>query len=625
MFENTPLHRAPRGKVSTATTFAFLLVTFISWLPGSGKAAQPIHYFVDLTSTDSHLLKVSLSIPDALPGTEIQIPTWNALYQIRDFVKNVTGMKGECDGRAAELQRVDLNTWSGPQKNCANLEFQYSVYANEEGPFNSVLNDRHAFLNLAMVLFYLPEERQRAVQIDFRLPSGWKLATLLDGGGNGFQAENYDALVDSPVDAGQFEEHSYTAEYTPTAPAGGEVKRATVRVIIDANRDDYSSGKILDSLQKITAEEINLMQDLPFTRYTFILQFPRDDGSTGGMEHRNGTAISVPAGSIRNDEGYLDDVAAHEFFHLWNVKRIRPQTLEPVDYIHGNDTRDLWFCEGVTSTYAELAVLRAGLIDRRTFYTRVARAIQVLQTHNGRFNQSAETSGREAWLEGYSDYNRMDRSISYYNKGELLGYLLDLGIRHASENRAGLDDVMRRLNRDFAREGRFYAMADLQSIVRQLAPSFDIDRFLAEDVRGTVDPDFSAYLGYAGLNLKQTDKDLAVPGFTASRNAAAQMEVDSVDDGSGAARAGLHEGDILLAVNGEPIPQNGSDPWPKWRPGKSVELQIQRSNETQKLKFLVGVNQEVTFQIEQDTHPSADQMQVRNGWLKGETAAPGVR
>jgi predicted metalloprotease with PDZ domain len=121
--------------------------------------------------------------------------------------------------------------------------------------------------------------------------------------------------------------------------------------------------------------------------------------------------------------------------------------------------------------------------------------------------------------------------------------------------------------------------------------------------------------------LKRTDKDLGVAGFTASRNATGQMEVDSVDDGSGAARAGLREADLLLAVNGEPIPQSGSDPWPKWRPGKSVELQIQRSNEIQKLKFLVGVNQEVTFQIEQDAHPSAEQMQVRNGWLMGETGS----
>ena len=174
---------------------------------------------------------------------------------------------------------------------------------------------------------------------------------------------------------------------------------------------------------------------------------------------------------MRDNHGYLESVAAHEFFHAWNVKRIRPQSLEPVDYINGNDTRDLWLCEGVTNTYAQLALLRAGLIDRDTFYARVAGAIQVLQSRSARRFQSAETSGREAWLEKYSDYNRSERSISYYNKGELLGYLLDLGIRHASHNQAGLDDVMRRLNQDFARRGRFYTLADLAAIMAQLAPT----------------------------------------------------------------------------------------------------------------------------------------------------------
>ena len=121
------------------------------------------------------------------------------------------------------------------------------------------------------------------------------------------------------------------------------------------------------------------MQDLPFNRYTFILHFPRDGGSTGGMEHRDGTAIAIPASAVQNEQGYLESVVAHEFFHAWNVKRIRPQALEPIDYIHGNDTRDLWLCEGVTSTYAQLALVRADLIDRDTFYARVADAIEVLQ------------------------------------------------------------------------------------------------------------------------------------------------------------------------------------------------------------------------------------------------------
>ncbi len=604
--------------------YHLLILTLLILIPCAVRAEEPIRYRVDLNSTATHRVHVTMTVADASPGTEIQIPTWNALYQIRDFVKDVADMKGECNGRPVDLARVDLNTWRGPNQPCGKLAFTYSVFADEDGPFDSMLDSEHAFLNLAMVLFYLPHERQRAVQIKFELPRGWKLATLIESSGNEFEAANYDALVDSPVDAGHFEEFTYTQSFLAEGAPAAETQHATVHVIIDANHNDYSSEHIVDSLQKISSEETRLMQDMPFSRYTFILQFPRDGGSTGGMEHRDGTAISIPASNIRNDERSLDSVAAHEFFHLWNVRRLRPQNLEPIDYIHGNDTRDLWFCEGVTNTYAELALLRAGLIDRKSFYDRFAGAIQLLQSRDGRHSQSVETSGREAWLEKYGDYNRMDRSVSYYNKGELLGYLPDLGIRHASHNQAGLDDFMRRLNQDFAAHGRFYTIADLAGIVGQLAPAFDMNRFLAEDVRGTQELDYSTYLSYAGLKFESQKVALPAPGFSASRNAAGMLEVDSVDSGSNAEKAGLQEGDVVIMVDGESLPA-ANPALPNWRAGQTVDLQIMHGEETRSAKFHIGKDEETSVQIEEDPSADRDELQVRKGWLKGVTNSPSGR
>ncbi|MGD1104907.1 MAG: hypothetical protein ABSA59_22910 [Terriglobia bacterium] len=581
---------------------------------------------VDLSAAETHFVQVTMNIPGASAGTEIQIPAWNCLYQIRDFVKNVEDLKGDCDGQPADLDREDLNTWRGPNRSCRNLAFHYSVYANTDGPFDSMLDGDHSFLNLAMVLFYLPRDRHWPVQVKFQLPAGWKLATFLEGEGDEFQAANYDALVDSPVEAGHFEDFSYPQDFTPTGASASEMKRATIRLIIDANRADYSPGRIMNSLQKITAEETTLMQDLPFSRYTFILHFPREGGSTGGMEHRDGAAIAVAASAIRDNEGYLESVVAHEFFHAWNVKRIRPQSLEPVDYINGNDTRDLWLCEGVTNTYAQLALLRAGLIDRDKFYARVAGAIQVLQNHSARRFQSVEMAGREAWLEKYSDYNRSGRSISYYNKGELLGCLLDLGIRHASDNQAGLDDVMRRLDQDFARRGRFYTLADLRALVAQLAPTFDTNRFFADYVQGTQELDYSTYLGYAGLHLATHTAELPVPGFSASPNAGGLLQVDSVDTESNAQRAGLQPGDVLIMADGDLLPAGPHLTLPFWRPGQAVELQIAREGETHVFKFRIGVNQQISMQIEKDPQASPDQLRVREGWLKGVTnSSPGKR
>jgi len=211
----------------------------------------------------------------------------------------------------------------------------------------------------------------------------------------------------------------------------------------------------------------------------------------------------VRASHLREHWESLEDVAAHEFFHLWNVKRIRPQSLEPIDYVHGNDTRDLWFCEGITSTYGQLTLVRAGLMSRKTFYARLGSAITTLQSRPARFFQSVEESGLEAWFEKYNEYFRPERSISYYNKGELLGFLLDLGLRHATGNAAGLDDVMRRLNEDFARHGRYFTEADLRRVIAEVAPAFSgLEAFFADYVRGTRELDYQTYLGYAGLELE---------------------------------------------------------------------------------------------------------------------------
>ena len=598
-----------------------LLLAILCLTAGRAEAAQPVEYRLDLTAPETHLVKVTLTVPRAGAGTEIQFPAWYGLYQIRDFVKDVEDLKGDCDGRPADLLREDLNTWRGPAQACANLVFHYSVYADTEGPFDSVLDSDHAFLNLAMILFYLPRERQRPVQAKFRLPAGWKFATFL-ADGEEYEAANYDALVDSPVECGHFAEFDYPQDFTPGGGTAAEARHAAIRVIIDADPADYSSDRILDFLRRITTEEIQLMQDLPFRRYTFLFHFLRGSGSTGGMEHRDGTAIALPAAEVRDNPSYLEDTAAHEFFHAWNVKRIRPQALEPIDYIKGNDTRDLWFCEGVTSTYAQLTLLRAGLIDRDTFYRRVAQSLETLQNHRARLIQSVETAGREAWLEKYADYNRSERSISYYNKGEILGYLLDLAIRHASRNQAGLDDVMRRLNLEFGQSGRFYTRADLGRIIQQLAPGFEVERFFTGYLTGTQELDYSRYLGYAGMQVVIRTSQLPVPGFSASPNAAGQLQVDSVDAGSAAEGAGLQLGDAVAKFDGKPLPVGSDARLPAWRPGETVKLQVVRSDGKHDLTFRIGMSPQTSVNVAEDPAAAGDQLRVRQGWLTGAQEKP---
>jgi predicted metalloprotease with PDZ domain len=586
-----------------ASLVALLLPAACVW-----AAQEPIQYQLDLRNPASHQVDVEMSVAAASPGSEFQLPAWNNLYQIRDFARTISEVTAGCDGRKENLERVDLDTWRWGSRSCAQLTLHYSAFVSGPTPFSSDVDGTHAFLNFATMLFYLPKERERAVRVKLLLPGGWKAASLLDEDAKGFVAPNYDLLVDSPVEAGQFQEYSYSQ--------GG----ATYRIIVHADPKDYSSERLLASLGKITATETALMRDVPFSRYTFIYHFPQDAPGGGGMEHRNGTAITVRAKELREHWEGVESVSAHEFFHLWNVKRIRPQLLEPIDYVHGNDTRGLWFCEGLTSTYGELALLRAGLISRKTFYARLAEQITALQSRSARFFQSVEESGLEAWFERYNDYFRPERSISYYNKGELLGFLLDLALRHATGNAAGLDDVMRRLNEEFARRGRYYTGSDIERVVAQVAPGFSgLEAFFADYIRGTRELDYAGYLGYAGLEMESQGPGSARLGFAASANSAGEVQVDYVERRSAAAQAGLAQGDILQKMNGQPLHDLPGESLPQLKAGEEIKLQVLRDGVAREIGYRLEASAGTVFRVKEISNPSSEQLRVREGWLRGKT------
>ncbi|MGH9433985.1 MAG: M61 family metallopeptidase, partial [Terriglobia bacterium] len=573
------------------------------------KLSSPLEYQIDLRSPASHLVGVTMTVADAAPGTRLQFPAWNALYQIRDFVSDVQQLQAKCGGEPLSLVAVDLDTWRTPAKPCEPLTLGYSVYSNQASIFSSELIEQHAFLNLADLLFYLPDHRSRPVDVHILIPEGWKMATLLPVGpeASEIRAANYDMLVDSPVEAGEFQSYEY--RQGPTA----------FRVIVRGNPENYSPKRLLDSIEQITAAETTLMRDVPFKQYTFIFHFLPRGG--GGMEHADGTAIGFPAARIKTHWVGLESTIAHEFFHLWNVKRIRPHGLEPVDYVHGNDTRDLWFSEGLTSTYGELSLERAHLISPQDFYKEVARQIQELQSRPARLFQSVELSGMEAWLEKYPDYFRPERSISYYNKGELLGFLLDLGIRHASGNHHSLDDVMRELNVDFAKRGRFFTDADLESIITSLSgsPAW-VSQFFRVDVDGTAALDYQTYLSYAGLKLEQQAGARPDFGFRAERASDGLIRIASVDANGAAANVGLAAGDILLKIDGRSLvalPQYVAGVLPEHR----VKFRVRRGGRTFDVKYRLGSIPETTYGIEETPNASPAQMSIREGWLTGKTAA----
>jgi predicted metalloprotease with PDZ domain len=353
-----------------------------------------------------------------------------------------------------------------------------------------------------------------------------------------------------------------------------------------------------------------MMEDQPFEEFTFIYHFGMGGG--GGMEHAYSTAIH--AGSAENVAG----VSAHEFFHLWNVKRIRPQTLDPVDYTRENWTRALWFAEGVTSTYGDFTLVRSGLWTRQQYYDSLAGAIGVLESRPARLWKSAEEASLDAWIESNGLYRRPDLSISYYNKGEILGVLLDILIRDATNNRRSLDDVMRHLNNEFARRGRFYdETRDLQVAVEKIANRSFAD-FFRDYVAGTEPLPYYDILSRAGLYLKQGEAPGADAGYLANGGPGGPIYIARVSPGSAAARAGLREGDVLVKLNDAEPPRD-----PNWardrKPGEVVKLTIGRGGRQQEISFALEARRSTVFEIAEEANPSPKERRIREGMLTGKT------
>ena len=592
------------------------IVLAVTLLFFARPAAATISYHISLKNPEQHLFHVRMQIPAAAADQEIVValPAWNALYQVRDFsyrVRDVRASNSATPAAALPIRMLDKQTWkislpgAGADSAAQTATLDYSIEWDDPGPFNSQLNAHHAFLNFAEVLMYLPTRRAEDAQVQFDdVPEGWRIAAELPAGAqpNSFTAASYDKLVDAPAEAGKFAEFGFDE-------AG-----AHFRVIVDGN--DWHREKLESILQDITKYEIHLMGGAPFSRYTFFYHFgPYPEVGGGGMEHSNCTAISTQSGDA------AASVTAHEFFHAWNVKRIRPQTLEPVDYTKEMYTRALWFAEGVTSTYGSYALERTGLWTKDQFYADLAGQIGELDSRPAHHWQSVEESSLDAWLEGYDEYRRPDRSISYYNKGQIVGDMLDLAIRDVTDNHKSLDDVLRRMNEIYAKQGRFYDDSQgVQTTAEEVAGTKFNDFFLTY-VAGTEEIPYDKFLGAAGLALRVERR--AAPDLqfwtTTGHGPGAQVVVSQVTPESAADAAGLRPGDVLLTLNGQSMPRY----LPGWlrdqKPGESLTLHVQRENNYLDLTFTLAAIDLNKFSLVEIPGATEKQKRIRDGWLKGKT------
>lgn len=574
----------------------------------ASPAFATIKYRISLADRAKHRFGVTMDIENPVTGTEIAIPAWNALYQVRDFSVRVRDVHLV---PPYPVRKTDKQTWKigdpmAPRAGNVPDDFivHYTIEWNEPGPFDSQLDSHHAFLNLAEVLMYVPNRRPEHVEVTFEdVPAGWQIIAELPAGPSfdSFSAPSYDALVDAPVEAGKFHESSF------------DVSNAHFRVVLDS--DGTGSHELDANLRKITSYETRLMGGAPFREYTFFFHIgPYEVAGGGGMEHSNCTAIAAP--SVDSATA----IAAHEFFHAWNVKRIRPQTLEPVDFTREQYTRALWFAEGVTNTYASFTLERTGLWSKEEFYEDLGDQISELESRPARSWQSAEESSLDAWLEKYDFYRAPDRSISYYNKGQILGDLLDLSVRQATSNRKSLDDVFRLMDDEYAKQGKFYNDSEgVRAAVEQVAGTSFAD-FFRRYVSGTDEIPYAQFLGYAGLDVKEDRQVTSDLGFWPGHAPSSRLfSVATVEQGGPAESAGLEVGDDILSLNGQPFPHNLRSWLRNQAAGSTVSLRVRRNGNELQISFPLASSEEDRYWVTEDPHPTELERRIREGFLHGST------
>ena len=586
--------------------------------PSSPQAAT--EYFVSLADAARHIAHVAIVLRHGDGTRTLDMPIWNALYQVRNFAINLMNVRAQdASGGPAQVRNAKPSEWEiTVPPGCVTVS--YDIYLDSRGPFGSQLTADYGFLNWAMVLMYSPELRSKPVSLHLSdTPATWAVRDLhvLGGAapGKGNQvagiAPNYDELADSPVEMGALQESSFHQD------------GATYHIVVDATPSDYDMSQLDKTLEKITHAAVDWMQDRPYEDYTFLYHFPRSPGS-GGMEHAYGTAIEVSAERLRASLMPVADVSAHEFFHVWNVKRIRPQSLEPIDYQHEQDTRVLWFSEGVTSTVGDMLLVRAGLADEPMYLQRLSQQITELETRPAHVWQSAEESGLDAWFEGSSFYRSPQRSISYYNKGEILGVLLDLRIRELTGGRKSLRDLFQWVNEHYAKQHRFFegSMAVQQAAETVTGQSFA--EFFREYVAGVEELPYDTFFQIVGLHVVDKTVQIADSGFTTSTNLGGQPEVLQVEPNSAAQRAGLVIGDRVVEINGHPADRFLDTELSQMPPGATVHFKVEDRRGVRKVSLKLGAREEQIYELQDLPQVTAEQRAHRAAWIRGDDESGGA-
>jgi predicted metalloprotease with PDZ domain len=611
--------------MSRIALVAAVLVGALSPMAADPVAAQsrmsqePIAYTLRFPAPETHYVEVEASVPAAQPSVELMMAVWTpGSYLVREYERHVEQVEARGpDGAALAVTKTRKNRWRVEAKGAARVTVTYNVYGREMSVRTNWVEAKFALLNGAPTYLTLVEPGvARPHDVRLVLPATWKTTvTSLDpvaGDAHHYRAASYDELVDSPILAGNPTVHRFDVGGKPHVLAN------------EGEAGVFDGTRAAADLTRLVAEAERFWGGLPYPRYAFINILSE---ASGGLEHKASTVLMASRWATSTRRTYRNwlGLAAHEHFHAWNVKRLRPVALGPFDYEKENPTPSLWIAEGITSYYEHLLLRRAGLSSDAELIDGVGADIRDLQTTPGRLAQPVETASLDAWIKYYrSDENTPNTAISYYTKGAVIAFVLDAKIRKATNGAKSLDDVMRLAYARYSGATGF-TEAQFRAVVHDVAGR-DFGAWWTSVLQTTDEVSYDEALDWFGLRFRPVDTQAGKAWIGATtKNDAGRLVVTQVKRGTPAHQAGLNVDDEILAIDDFRVRADGLDRrLEQYAPGRAVSLLVARRDELLRLPMTLGREPADTWRLEPKPDALPDQQAHRKAWTGEATTSSGT-
>lgn len=594
-------------------TYSYFFLFFFLMVSVLNAQTTNINYSISMSEPWTHYFEVSMTLSNIqkikeLPQkqyVDFKMPVWTpGSYLVREYSKNVEGFEASVGAKKIRAEKINKNTWRVYSAGANEIKISYKVYAYELTVRTSFLDDTHGYLNGASIFMYVPQLKYAASKIAIKPYQGWNsistgLKKVADAE-NTYYAADFDTVVDSPIEIGTHKVLNFEIQNIPHAIA-----------MYSNGPVEYDEAKVIDAYKKVTQAASTVVGEHPCKDYTFIIHHL--PGIGGGLEHLNSTTCQTSPLAYSNDAGFKGfmGLIAHEYFHLWNVKRIRPFALGPFDYDNENYTHMLWVAEGFTSFYQENILLRAGILTPEEYQKKVAASISGIENQPGQKVQSVAEASWDAWIKYYRpNENSTNSTISYYNKGGVLGSLLNLYIIGETKGQKTLDDVFKLLWAEYyKKQGRGYKDEEFQAACEKVAGK-SMDSFFKKYVWSTDAIDYDAFFNYVGVKaIKEYDTKTPFLGATVINN-----KITTVLKGASAYTSGLNVNDEILEIDGNKYPVAGSYISDK-QVGDVIKVKVKRFGREFSYDVKLMANPSTRIKLERVENPSPQQEALYKKWL----------